>query len=149
MEAATSVVIERAIGFYALGLICLFSILLSFKDLAVFEQRGMILVICLLYLGVTAAVLNSRCMKMFLAVVSLLPWKGIVSRVTRFYNSLHEYLEDKKVVFKSLLLSMIYQLAWIVGVMMIGNSNPSKYKTLDSPFAPVNAYSYVVAMIIF
>jgi uncharacterized protein (TIRG00374 family) len=120
LEAMTSVVIERVIGFYALILICLFSILLSFKDLALLEQRGIILVICLLYLGGVVAVLNSRFMRGFLAVVSLLPWKGIVSRVASFYNSLHDYLEDKKVVIKSLILSIIYQLAWIVGVMMIG-----------------------------
>jgi uncharacterized protein (TIRG00374 family) len=120
IEAMTSVVIERVIGFYAVGLICLFSILLSFKEFPVFEQRGIILVVCLLYLGGTVVVLNARFMNGFLALLSLLPWKGVVSKVASFYNSLHGYLKDKKVAFQSLLLSIIYQAAWIVAVMVIG-----------------------------
>lgn len=132
MEATSSVLIERVIGFFVVGLICLGALLVSFERLGSFKERGLISVVCLAYLLGITIFFHSRFANWFLSVLRYLPSKTISNKIRKFYGSLHDFLKRKDVIIKNLILSTAYQVAWIVGVMFIGigigiETNPLNY----------------------
>jgi uncharacterized protein (TIRG00374 family) len=120
VEATSSVVIERVIGFFALGLICLGAIVLSLDEIRGFKQSGSIALLCTVYLISIVMFFNKRIMEWVFCLLRRLPMKRLVEKIERFYMSLWGFLERKNVVINALIISLLYQLAWLVGVMLIG-----------------------------
>jgi uncharacterized protein (TIRG00374 family) len=119
MESTSSVVMERIIGFFVLGVICLGACFVIFDKLGDFRQKTLILIVTIVYLLGIIALFNSRLMQRLLIITDHIPFEKVGKNIRDFYASLHDFLRRKDIIMQSLILSLFYQVFWIVGVMFI------------------------------
>jgi uncharacterized protein (TIRG00374 family) len=109
VDAVTSVLMERIVGFFALAFIALLALLLgggTIKDAAV---TTVILVVCLGYFALVIIVFNAKMMKRLVTMLKFIKLWGIGRRLDRMYDSLHAFTAHKVVLWQCFALSLICQ----------------------------------------
>jgi uncharacterized protein (TIRG00374 family) len=119
MGAATSVLVERIVGFFALAFIALLALLVGSRvGSRVIEDATVttvILVACLSYFALAIIVFDARVMKRLVAMLQFIRLWGIGKRLDRMVESLHAFTAHKMVLWQCFILSMICQVLGILG----------------------------------
>jgi hypothetical protein len=131
MGAATSVLVERIVGFFALAFIALLALLVGSSvgssvigDTAV---TTVILVVCLGYFALAIIVFNARIMKRLVAMLQFIKLWDIGQRLDRMVDSLHAFTSRRAILWQCFVLSMIcqalgilaaYSLAWAINLKL-------------------------------
>ncbi len=131
MGAATSVLVERIVGFFALAFIALLALLLgSSVGSRVIEDTTVttvILVACLSYFALAMVVFNARIMKGLAGMLQFIKLWGIGERLGRLVDSLHAFTAHKVVLWQCFVLSLVcqvlgilaaYALAWAINLKL-------------------------------
>lgn len=109
MGAATSVLVERIVGFFALAFIALFALLLGNSMIENSAVTMVILVVCLSYLALAIMVFNANIMKRLIAMFKSVTLWNIGERLDRMYDSLYAFTAHKVVLWQCFALSIICQ----------------------------------------
>ena len=107
--AATSVLMERIVGFLALAFIALVALLLGSRVIQDPQVTRIILFVCLGYVVLVIVVFNARIMKRLTAMLRFIKWFDIGRRLDRVCDSLHAFTTYKGVLCQCLVLSLICQ----------------------------------------
>jgi uncharacterized protein (TIRG00374 family) len=131
MGAATSVLVERIVGFFALAFIALLALLVgSTVGSRVIEDATVttvILVACLSYSALAMMVFNARIMKGLVGMLQFIKLWDIGERLGRLVDSLHAFTAHKMVLWQCFVLSVIcqvlgilaaYSLAWAINLKL-------------------------------
>jgi hypothetical protein len=131
MGAATSVLVERIVGFFALAFIALLALLVgSSVGSSVIEDTAVttvILVVCLGYFALAIIVFNARIMKRLVAMLQFIKLWDIGQRLDRMIDSLHAFTSCRAILWQCFALSMIcqvlgilaaYSLAWAINLKL-------------------------------
>lgn len=109
MGAATSVLVERIVGFFALAFIALFALLLGNSMIENSAVTMVILVVCLSYLALAIMVFNANIMKRLIAMFKSVTLWNIGERLDRMYDSLYAFTAHKVILWQCFALSIICQ----------------------------------------
>jgi uncharacterized protein (TIRG00374 family) len=131
MGAATSVLVERIVGFFALAFIALLALFVgSSVGSSVIEDTAvttLILVVCLGYFALAIIVFNAKIMKRLVAMLQFIRLWDIGKRLDRMVDSLHAFTLHRAILWQCFVLSMIcqalgilaaYSLAWAINVKL-------------------------------
>jgi uncharacterized protein (TIRG00374 family) len=127
MGAATSVLVERIVGFLALAFIALLALLVGSRVIDDATVTTVILVACLSYVAVTIILFNARVMKGLVGMLQFIKVGDIGKRLDQMVDSLHAFTAHKMVLWQCFVLSMIcqvlgilaaYSLAWAINLKL-------------------------------
>ncbi len=120
-EAASSVILERLLGFLSLALIALAALLVGYNMVGPKVR----LFVVLLFVGLLGGILLlffRRLIGLFFRGISLLGLSRIRGALERFYNTFYAYKEKPGALLTTLGLSLLYQWLGIVVVALLGRS---------------------------
>jgi uncharacterized protein (TIRG00374 family) len=127
MGAATSVLVERIVGFFALALITLLALLVGSRVIEDTAVTTVIFIVCLGYFALAAVVFNAKIMKRLVAMLQFIRLWDIGKRLDRMVDSLHAFSMHRAILWQCFVLSMIcqvlgilaaYSLAWAINLKL-------------------------------
>ena len=121
-EAASSVIVERLLGFLSLALIAMVALLVGYS---LVQDTRVRLFVLLLFVGFVAGfvvLFSRRVMGLLFSVLSVVGLKGVQKKVTGFYETFYSYKARKGALVAALALSVLYQWVGIVVVYVLGRS---------------------------
>lgn len=127
MGAATSVLVERIVGFFALAFIALLALLVGSSVIEDSAVTLLILIMCLGYFALAIIVFNAKIMKRLVAMLQFIRLWDIGKRLDRMVDSLHAFTAHKMVLWQCFVLSIIcqvlgilaaYALAWAINLRL-------------------------------
>lgn len=109
MGAATSVLMERIVGFFALAFIALLALLAGSRVIQDVTVITVILVACLSYFALTALFFNAKIMRRFVAMFRFIRIWNLGERIAHVYESLYVFSGHKSVLWQCFALSIAGQ----------------------------------------
>jgi len=122
MDSATSVVIERILGFSTLFIICWISLPFAFKLL---EGTNILIIIGLIsfaFICFVTILFNRRLMAITLRLSRTIQRWNVEPRLKAAYNSLHSFTTSRAVLIKAFAVSVIFQFVTIVSTYFISEA---------------------------
>ena len=109
VDAATSVLVERIVGFFALAFIALLALLLGSGVIEDATVTTVILLVCLGYFALTLLVFNASVMRRLIGALEFVKLWDLSERLGRMYDSLYEFTAHKALLLQCFTLSIICQ----------------------------------------
>jgi len=129
VDSATTVVMERILGFIAVFLICWISLIFGYQYLEGTNIPAIIGGLSFGFVLLLAITFNARLMIKIISLSRFIKQWNVEGRLRQAYRSLHAFTVSRGVLAKGLLLSLVHQLVGIAVVFFI-----SQALGLDVPF---------------
>jgi uncharacterized protein (TIRG00374 family) len=129
IDSASTVIMERILGFLALFVMCWACFPFGYHLLAGTSALPIVVATSLAFFAFTAVILNRRIMRGVIALASVIKRWNLQERLTVALGSLHSLAQCRAILVKAFILSAVYQFAGVVSTYLI-----SEALTLNVPF---------------
>ena len=122
IDSATSVLMERFIGLSTLLIISLASLLYNFKYIKDTKVTFIVFGVSAAYFLFFGVLFSEVTVRKIESITKTFAFWNLGDKISRFYNSLHTFIDDKPVLAKTFGLSVIYQVVGIFAVFLLSQS---------------------------
>jgi len=129
ISSYTSVFVDRALGLFTMIVMAVIALVFVQNQIIDKMLRLMIYVVALVFLAAVFFVMNKNIARKFSAALSLV--KPIEEKLKSAYNAIHAYKDQKIMILKALVISIISQLLYFLTIGIVAHSIGSRIPAME------------------